>query len=491
MQQEAARGSAAAGPGGGQPGRGGGRSPVPDFDIPIAENLAACGWWRPCSVSVDDALPEDPVVAGFLDELLAAFRQQGHSVSEQPSPSDVMLAAAEIPDGPAPLRERVPELTRPLLLAVPNRTGLRRRPRHFVLLVGISERLGDWAHQEVVETARAVMARLGSPKIVFLSGDRATGRVVEATYCTIEGGHPTERSDSAARIRDRIVAAACADEVGGRYRVEPDALPADAWTASPTPDALVAAGRRMDALGLLPAPQRISSYVSDRLAAIYERFLGLKGFSEGMLFAHDPATGTLMVTASGSWDVDKRALRRDEVVPLGDLDGEEIRVLAPEGVQPKGPSVEAWEVHALLEAAPRLRLRAESPSGPWRPDPHGPITAPIVRGGIHVHVGIRGADPAVVESLPANRQRFPYGFGCGTDLMCEVVRDVAERSAAMNDPDDPRAYVRWPMLYHGDTLVELWKPGVPETPLAGLLDLFEPAGGGALDYTPDHIEQPR
>jgi len=96
----------------------------------------------------------------------------------------------------------------------------------------------------------------------------------------------------------------------------------------------------------------------------------------------------------------------------------------------------------------------------------------------------------VIETVPANRQLYPYGFGCGTDLMCGLAQDAARRARSINDPADPRAFVRWPMLYHGDTVLELWKPGRAGRPLEALLDLYDPARGGAIQYTPDHIHQP-
>ena len=192
-----------------------------------------------------------------------------------------------------------------------------------------------------------------------------------------------------------------------------------------------------------------------------------------------------MLTASGSWEVDKRAMSRDDIVATAGVRDGKVEVLAPDGARPKGPSVEALEMGILLEATPTVGLREES--GAWRVDPGGPRRASIVRAGIHAHVGVEAADADLIETVPANRERFPYGFGCGTDLMCEVVRDVARRSSAINDPSDPRRYVRWPMLYHGDTVIELWKPGAPERPLEGLLELYE---RGAIAHTPDHITQP-
>jgi hypothetical protein len=463
---------------------------VQDFAIAPRRDLRECPWWRPLTVSlVGRPREDDRILGSFLPSLLEAFRDQGHRVLDRADGDvELMLGFSEVPDGDEPLVRRIPERETPLALALLREFGLSRRPENLVVLASTADRLAERAHMEIVEAARAAMARIGTPKVVFVTGDRATGEVVETTYCTMEGGHPTDVEDHAALLRDRLVTMACATEVGGRYEVVPDALPRDVWEGSGIPDALMEAGRRMDGLDLLPPPRRLDEFVGPELTRKYNRFLGLKGFSEGMLFAVDPDTGTTMVTASGSWDVDKRTLRRDEVVPIN-LKDDMVVVLAPEGIKPKGPSVEAWEVLALLEAVPKARI-ARDGSGTWVPDPDGPVEVPIVRGGIHTHVGVERIDEDVVEVVPANRELFPYGFGCGTDLMCDVARDVALRSRAIQDPDDPRRYVRWPMLYHGDAVVELWKPGVGARPLEGLLDLYDPDRSGVIHHTPDHIHQP-
>jgi hypothetical protein len=463
---------------------------MPDFAIAPRRDLRECPWWRPLTVSlVGRPSEDDRVLTQFLPRLIQAFRDQGHRVLEGADGNvELMLGFAEIPDGDEPLVRRIPERETPLALALLREFGLSRRPENLVVLASTSEPLSGRPHMEVVEAARAAMARIGTPKMVFVTGDRGSGAVLETTYCTMEGGHPTDPENHVERLRDRLVTMACATEVGGRYEVVPDALPREEWERSEIPDALMEAGRSMDRLELLPPPRRLDEFVGPALTRKYNRFLGLKGFSEGMLFAVDPESGTTMVTASGSWDVDKRTLRREEVVPITRKD-EVVVVLAPEGIRPKGPSVEAWEVLALLEAVPRVRV-ARHASGAWALDPDGEVEVPIVRGGIHTHVGVTGIDEGVVEVVPANREVFPYGFGCGTDLMCEVARDVAKRSRAMTDPDDPRRYVRWPMLYHGDAVVELWKPGVPARPLEGLLSLYDPDGLAAIEHTPDHVDQP-
>ena len=167
-----------------------------------------------------------------------------------------------------------------------------------------------------------------------------------------------------------------------------------------------------------------------------------------------------------------------------------MQVQAPTGVRPKGPSVEALEVLSLLDVVPRVRLSPNGAGG-WRLDPNGEIEVPIIRSGIHAHVGVTSVDDAVVESIEPDRKAYPFGFGCGTDLMCDVARSTAARSSAINSPADSRRYVRWPMLYHGEMVVELWKEGAENVTFDGLLDLFDTAKIGAIKFRSDHIDQPR
>lgn len=449
-------------------------------------DVRACPWWRPLRIATVDSIRVPARLAEFRAQLLDSFRDQGHAiVSTSETDIDLLIDVAVIPNGPEPLALRIPERPQPLMLTVMKDYQLARRPDNLVVLVAIEESLGNWPHIEVVSTARIAMARIGSPKIVFVSGVGPS----EVTYCTLEGGHPTETNMKADGLRDRLVASASAREVGGQFDVNKDTISQSAWGGTRIPDEIVSAGHRMDQLGLLPPPRQISDYVSPRMARVYERYLGLKGFSEGMLFAVDPMSKTTMVTASGSWDVDKRALHRDEVTPLSGIINGRVQVEAPFGVHPKGPSVEAAEVLSLLDAAPRVRLSPDGVYG-WRPDSNGDFEVPIIRSGIHAHIGVESADSAVVETIEPDRKKYPFGFGCGTDLMCEVARSTVERSSAINDPNDHRLYVRWPMLYHGEMVVELWKGQIERATFEGLLDLFDNAKSHAIKFRFDHVDQP-
>lgn len=455
----------------------------------VCTDLTACGWWRPCTVQVIGEVPAgQQALRAFLDRLVASFEFQGHAVFDRSHGDvDLMLMCGQVLDGPQPLRDRIPENYPPLSASLRQRHGLRRNPRHVVAVVEVPERLSALPHAEVVVIARTAMGRLGAAKILFVTRGDVPGHVQEVTFCNMEGGHPSEVDDIADRMRDRLVTAACAHEVAEDYDTVRDAITPEAWHASTTPEELADAGRRMGELGLLSAPLKVSDFVSEQLADMYEIYMGVRGFSEGMLFAFDPDLGCLVVSASGSWDVDKRALTREQVVAVEPRlgDGRRLRVLAPSGVLPMQPSVETWEICALMETCPTVRV-TKNQAGTWVLDPNGEREVPIIRAGIHAHVGVTSSDDAVIETVSADREQFPYGFGCGTDLTVDIARNTVRRSHAINNSTDLRTYVRWPLLYHGEMAVELWKPGLPTQPFHGLLDLY----GTAVRYTPDDVPQP-
>ncbi len=469
---------------------------APDFtDLrnPPAD-LRKTPWFAPRTISIlNPPVAGDKVQENLLPKLIEAFREQGHTVLEEPNGNvNLMLGFYDVPDTDEPLVDRIPERQLPLVLTMMRDYKLARRPENVVLFLTIRERPSEMKHKQVIELSRTAMARAGSPKIVFLSGDRNTGELWETTYTTMEGGHPSDKAeerDVVTMLRDRLVAMSCARDVGADYIVKENKISKEQWETTRTPEALIAAGNRMDKLNLLPAPKNVGEYVSQELGNIYHRYLNMKGFSEGMLFIFDPDTDTLMVTASGSWNVDKRALKRDEVVPIGGMDGHKILVFAPEGVKTKGPSVEAVEMYTLLMSVPKTRV-SKNANGVWVADPQGEKEVPMIRGGIHTHVGVVRIDQDWVEDMGLNRRDYPYGFGCGTDLMKQLAQDAAARSNAIHDPNDERLYVRWQMLYHGETVVELWKPGASDQPLQGLLDMYDPQRVGAIEYTFDHIDQP-
>ncbi len=460
----------------------------------MVPDIRECSWWRPLTVALVGE-PFDEAQKRLSDGLLATFEEEGHHIIHQPEKFpgrvDIMLTFHEIPQGDAPLQDRIEERHWPLALHLKREFGLEKRPENLITFVTISESLREMPHLEVVEIARIAMTRIGTPKVIFITGEPGSGRVEEVTLCTMEGGHPTISGDDwpylLRDLSNRLVALACAQEVGGRYRVIKDALSREDWLSSSIPDDLIEAGHRMDQLDLLPPLLELSQWVSPSLARVYERFMNMKHFSEGMLCAWEPELNLMMVTGSGSWGVDKRHLEREDVVPIGEVSEGSILVYAPEGMATKGPSVETREFFEAFLRAPTVRLRKVGKA--WRIDPDGPVEAPLIRSIIHAHVGIIDVDDRLVEWVPTNREKFPYPFGCGTDLMMDVTLDALSRSNALHDPDDPRAVVLWNFENHGIAAAELWKGEPREHAIQLTLDMFDPEAVGAIRYTPDRIVQ--
>ncbi|HEX9077424.1 MAG TPA: hypothetical protein VF932_16680, partial [Anaerolineae bacterium] len=181
-------------------------------------------WWKPRTIAVlNPPTPGDRVQESFLPQLLAAFGAQGHTVLPQPNGTvHLMLAFSDLPESDDPPAQRVPERHLPLALTMMRDYGLSKRPEHLVLFLTVSRRLSQMPHRQVLELARTVMGRIGVPKVVFLSGNRQTGQLDEATFCTMEGGHPSDATEIANRLRDRLVTACCARDVGNEYEVVPN-----------------------------------------------------------------------------------------------------------------------------------------------------------------------------------------------------------------------------------------------------------------------------
>jgi ribulose-5-phosphate 4-epimerase/fuculose-1-phosphate aldolase len=172
--------------------------------------------------------------------------------------------------------------------------------------------------------------------------------------------------------------------------LEPELWDGDEQTAS-----IAAAGRRLDELGLLPAPFPVEELVGERDLRHIKRLYGLGGLSYGNLSARKDASRFWM-SASG---VDKSALEtvgRDILLVSGyDAAAQRIVLSVPPGIEPRRVSVDAIEHWTIYREHPDV----------------GAI--------LHVH--------AWVEGVPATEINFP----CGTE---ELATGVARLLAAEPDP---------------------------------------------------------
>jgi hypothetical protein len=174
----------------------------------------------------------------------------------------------------------------------------------------------------------------------------------------------------------------------------PDLEP-ELWDGDEHTRSLVAAGRRLDSLGLLPAPFPVEELVGEQDLRHIKRLYGLGGLSYGNLSERRDETRFWM-SASG---VDKGRLEtvgRDILLVSGyDAANGRIVLSVPPGVEPRRVSVDAIEHWKIYREHPDV----------------GAI--------LHVH--------AWVEGVPATEVNYP----CGTE---ELAANVAGLLAAEPDP---------------------------------------------------------
>jgi ribulose-5-phosphate 4-epimerase/fuculose-1-phosphate aldolase len=177
-----------------------------------------------------------------------------------------------------------------------------------------------------------------------------------------------------------------------RPDLEPELWGGDEQTAS-----IAAAGRRLDALGLLPAPFPVDELVGERDLRHIKRLYGLGGLSYGNLSARKDETRFWM-SASG---VDKSRLETPgrDILLVSGYDAEHARIVlsVPPGIEPRRVSVDAIEHWQIYRAHPDV----------------GAI--------LHVH--------AWLDGIAATEVNYP----CGTE---ELASTVARLLAEEPDPGD-------------------------------------------------------
>ena len=170
----------------------------------------------------------------------------------------------------------------------------------------------------------------------------------------------------------------------------PDLEP-ELWGGDEITESIAEAGRRLDTLGLLPAPFPVEELVDEQDLRHIKRLYGIGGLSYGNLSAREDETRFWM-SASG---VDKAKLEtpgRDILLVSGyDAEAGRIVLSVPPGIEPRRVSVDAIE---------HWRIYREHPG---------------VGAILHVH--------AWLEGIPATEVNFP----CGTE---ELAANVAELLAA-------------------------------------------------------------
>ena len=172
-------------------------------------------------------------------------------------------------------------------------------------------------------------------------------------------------------------------------------LELELWDGDEHTEDIAECGRRLKALGLLPAPFPIEKILDERDLRHVKRLYGLGGLSYGNLSARKDEKRFWM-SASG---VDKSQLHEvgRDILLVSDYDERHRRIVlsVPPGIEPRRVSVDAIEHWMIYRENPEV----------------GAI--------LHVHAWVEGAAATDIN------------YPCGTE---ELARSVAELVAAAPDP---------------------------------------------------------
>jgi ribulose-5-phosphate 4-epimerase/fuculose-1-phosphate aldolase len=295
-----------------------------------------------------------------------------------------------------------------IVLHFVDRTAPRpfRRRAQASFVVSIVE--GPAPAGEVLPALYPFIVRTLGNMVLYLAsdGDDATAYVV-----TLEQGYFAIKNhdDQAffARVFERIHPMASAELViNNEFHTD---LEPELWDGDELTAALSNAGRRLDALRLLPTAFPIEELLSPRDLAHVKRLFGIGGLSYGNLSVRKDARRFWM-SASG---VNKGALHtvgRDILMVKGYDAGRNVILLSvPPAIEPRRVSVDAIE-HCMIYGA-----------------------HPGVGAIVHVH--------AWIEGVPSTQVQYP----CGTREMARAVSDLVAAS-----PDPTRAIVG--LRNHGLTI---------------------------------------
>ncbi|HWB23710.1 MAG TPA: class II aldolase/adducin family protein [Gaiellaceae bacterium] len=337
----------------------------------------------------------DPALAPFVEELAKGLERHGFDRVDDPTYSDVVLNLID-PESPKPFR--------------------RKSQGTFVAAVFASDREPE---DGLRENYPMLVRALSNIALLYVPGKGAYFTTMErGHYVVPENGDGPSMSE---RVLERLLPLAQSKLIiENEFRTD---LEEELWDGDELTEEMKEVGKRLDSLGLLPAPFPIEELLSERELRHVMRLYSIGGLSYGNLSARKDDTRFWM-SASG---VDKGNLEipgRDMLLVTG-FDSEHGRMVlsVPPNVEPRRVSVDAIE-HWII----------------YRENPE-------VKAILHIH--------AWMEGIPATEINFP----CGT---AELASSVA---ALIADEDDP-----------GTAVVGLLNHGITATgeSLTEILDRIEP-----------------
>jgi ribulose-5-phosphate 4-epimerase/fuculose-1-phosphate aldolase len=303
----------------------------------------------------------DPALEPFKRAVRAEWERRGYTFVEGTDPSATCVFNFVDPDDPKPFRRR-------------------QRSTYVIAVHGLPEAPADVLRYVYPMLVRA----LANLAMLVVPGDACYFVTPEqGFYAVPDPGDPDRWAHD---LFERIEPLATSRLVI-ENRFDTDLEP-ELWQGDEHTEALFHAGRRLDALGLLPAPFPLEDLVTEDDMRWIKLVYGIGGLSYGNLSARKDATRFWM-SASG---VDKSNLREvgRDILMVKDYDAEAGRMLlsVPPDVEPRRASVDAIEHFMIYREHPEV----------------GAI--------VHVHAWIPGVEAT------------PFNYPCGTAELATAVSDI-------------------------------------------------------------------
>ncbi len=306
------------------------------------------------------------------------------------------------------LEETAPDRAPRIVLHVAEREAPRpfRRRAQATFVVAIIE--GPAPDGAVLPALYPLLVRALANMLLYLTDDRQPSRAyvvtLEQGYFTVED--PNDETFFS-QIFERLYPLASAQLViNNEFHAD---LEPELWDGDDLTEALAAAGRRLDALHLLPTPFPIEELLGPRDLAHVKRLFGIGGLSYGNLSTRKDAHRFWM-SASGVNKGAMKAVGRDMLLVKGYNPERNVILLSvPPTIEPRRVSVDAIEHWMIYTAHPGV----------------GAI--------IHVH--------AWMDGVPSTQIQYP----CGTLQLAQAVAQLVQDS-----PDPHRAVIG--LRNHGLTI---------------------------------------
>ncbi len=343
------------------------------------------------AASVAPERSNEELLTWFTDNLAQTIRDRGYKLVDEVSQPD---------EGGIVLH--------PIDLSAPR--SIRRRNRAiFVAGIGIGEEVADIP----LKTGYPLLLKsLANLFILILPGEKTTTGKLTAYFFTLEQGFYTVAYEGDDDLFFNTIVERVAPLATSNLIIENDFvtdLPEELWNGDDVTASITRAGRRLDALDLLPSPFPLDEYLTPQQLRHVKQMFQMGGLSYGNVSARKDSHRFWM-SASG---VDKSKLEEvgTEVLLVTDYlpERKAMRLSVPPNVTPKRVSVDAIEHWMIYREHPQV----------------GAI--------LHIH--------AWMPDIASTHINYP----CGTYELAETVADLVRRA-----PDPGHAVIG--LKNHGLTI---------------------------------------